>query len=342
MSTLADRLGLALPLVSAPMAGGPGGTRLALAAARAGAMGFLAGGYRTPDALAEEIRAMTGGPAPFGVNLFAPRPAPVRPPDYRAYADRIRDDLGRYDAAPPADPIEDDDGWAAKIEVLCAWPAPVVSFTFGLPDAAGLARLRHTGAQLWQSVTTAAEARAAADAGLDAVVVQAPAAGGHSATFDPARPLVEVPLAELVARVRHAVALPIVAAGGVADADDVLAAVRAGADLVVAGTALLRSPEAGTSAIHRAALADPARTGTVVTRAFTGRPARALPNGFIARHDPYAPIGYPAVHHLTRGMRTAAAAAGDAERVHLWAGAGFRRATDDPAATTLTRLAGRL
>ena len=105
---------------------------------------------------------------------------------------------------------------------------------------------------------------------------------------------------------------------------------------------LTRRSEAGTSATHRAALADPARTGTVLTRAFTGRPARALRNEFTDRWSGVAPYGYPALHYLTSSMRKAAAAAGDPERVHLWAGTGYRHATAEPAATILERLAEQI
>ncbi|MFI5934632.1 nitronate monooxygenase [Actinoplanes sp. NPDC051494] len=334
--------GSQVPLISAPMAGGAGGVRLATAVGRAGATGFLAGGYKSADALAAEIAEMHHASVPFGVNLFAPRPTPIGADDFARYTSRIAGDLEHHGAVPDGGPVEDDDGWAAKIEVLCAMPVPVVSFTFGLPDRDGLDRLRRSGARLWQSVTTVGEARAAAEAGMDALVVQAGAAGGHSAAFDPWRAPSAVALPELVAGIRHATDLPIAAAGGVADAADVVAAVRAGADAVVVGTALLRSPEAGTGAVHRAALADPGRHDTVLTRAFTGRPARALVNAFTRRHSGYAPVGYPAVHHLTRAMRAAAAAAGDVDRVHLWAGTGFRHATDDPAAEIITRLAARL
>ena len=132
--------------------------------------------------------------------------------------------------------------------------------------------------------------------------------------------------------------MPIIAAGGLATAADVAAVLSAGADAVAVGTVLLRADEAGTSATHRAAIADPARTGTVRTHAFTGRPARGLRNDFTDRYAGVAPLGYPAVHHLTRPMRAAAAAAGDPERVHLWAGTGYRAATAEPAATILRRL----
>jgi NAD(P)H-dependent flavin oxidoreductase YrpB (nitropropane dioxygenase family) len=335
--------GLTLPIVSAPMAGGPGTPELAIATGRAGGMGFLAAGYKTPQGLADEIDAVSTAGVHFGVNLFVPNPLPIPVDLYRAYAGLIAAEISRYGLdVPAAKPVEDDDDWADKVDVLCARPVPAVSFTFAIPPAADLARLRATGAFLVQTVTTVDEARLAQAAGLDALVVQAPTAGGHSGTFTPRRALAPVALADLVAAVRHAVDLPLIAAGGLATPADVAAAVRAGAGAVCVGTVLLRCPEAGTTSTHRAALADPRFTGTVTTRAFTGRPARGLRNDFIDRYETRAPFGYPAIHHLTRAMRKSAAAAGDPDRLHLWAGTGFRHATADPAAVILDRLAGSL
>jgi nitronate monooxygenase len=331
-----------LPVLAAPMAGGPGTQELVAAAAKAGSMGFLAAGYKTPAAVAAEIAALDG--VPFGVNLFAPNPVPVDPAEYRRYAELLAPEADRYGIALPATPVEDPpgdpDGWHDKLDVLRAHPVGLVSFTFGIPPAADLAVLRATGAALVQTVTSPAEARAAAAAGMDALVVQSAAAGGHSGTLTPREPVSEVPLPDLVAAVRAAVDLPVVAAGGIGTAADVAAALAAGATAVAVGTALLRCAEAGTSATHRAALADPARTGgTVRTRAFTGRPARGLRNEFTDRYDGLAPYGYPALHHLTSPIRKAAAVAGDPERLHLWAGTGYRHATEEPAGTILTRLA---
>jgi NAD(P)H-dependent flavin oxidoreductase YrpB (nitropropane dioxygenase family) len=331
-----------LPVLAAPMAGGPGTPQLVAAAAKAGSMGFLSAGYKTPAAVAAEIAAVDG--VPFGVNLFAPNPVPVDPAEFRSYAELLVPEADRYGitltAIPVEDPPGDPDGWHDKIDVLRAHPVGVVSFTFGIPPAADLATLRATGAVLVQTVTSAAEASAAAEAGLDALVVQSAAAGGHSGTLTPREPVPEAELPDLVAAVRAAVALPVVAAGGIATAADVTAALAAGATAVAVGTALLRCGEAGTSATHKAALADPARTGgTVRTRAFTGRPARGLRNEFTDRYDELAPYGYPALHHLTSPLRKAAAAAGDPERLHLWAGTGYRHATEEPAATILARLA---
>lgn len=335
-------LGVSLPLVAAPMAGGAGTPALVTAVARAGGLGLLAAGYKTPQALAEEIATVAAASVTFGVNLFAPNPVPVDPAAYQRYADLLAVEAARHGVTLPAAPVEDDDHWQDKLDVLRADPVPLISFTFGIPGRDDLAALRATGALLVQTVTGVDEAKAAAEAGLDALAVQATAAGGHSGTLTPTRPVADTALPDLVAAIRHAVDLPLIAAGGVATAADAAAAVRAGAAAVAVGTALLRCDEAGTSAVHRAALADPARSGTVVTRAFTGRPARALRNDFTDRYGELAPYGYPAVHHLTAGLRRAAAAAGDAERVHLWAGTGFRHATAEPAAAILTRLAASL
>jgi nitronate monooxygenase len=182
-------------------------------------------------------------------------------------------------------------------------------------------------------VTSAEEALRAADAGVDVIAVQASAAGGHSATFTPDWVPAAKPLADLLAEVNHAVGLPKVAAGGLVDPDQVAAVIKCCAQAVMVGTALLLAPESGTSAAHRNALSN-SDCDTVVTRAFTGRPARALPNAFLKAHNANAPLGYPAVHHLTRPIRRA----GDPDYVNLWAGTGYRSAVELPAAQIMRDL----
>ncbi len=167
------------------------------------------------------------------------------------------------------------------------------------------------------TVTSASEAEAADAAGGDALIVQGTEAGGHSAVHDPTQRSEPLPLPDLLVAVRRVSALPLIATGGIATAEQLPEVLRAGAAAVMVGTVLLRSDESGASPVHKDALADPGRTQTVVTTAFTARPARALRNEFTDRHDATAPLGYPAVHHLTRPLRLAAARAGDPENVHL-------------------------
>lgn len=335
-------LGVTVPVLAAPMAGGPSTPAMAVAAARAGSLGFVTGGYRTAEALAGQIAEVRAAGVPFGVNLFAPSPVPVDPAAFRDYADAIRPDVERYGLTLPDSPVEDDDHWRAKIDLLLADPVPVASFTFGIPERSVIAALRAAGTLVAQTVTSAEEARLAADAGVDVLVVQASAAGGHSGTLTPDRLPSATPITELVAEVRAAATLPLAAAGGVATPDAVADVVHAGAAVVFVGTVLLRAEESGASAPHRAALADPSRDRTVVTRAFTGRPARALRNDFTDRYSEIAPAGYPALHHLTSPMRKAAATANDPERIHLWAGTGYRHATEEPTEQILTKLAKNL
>ncbi|MBB3053394.1 NAD(P)H-dependent flavin oxidoreductase YrpB (nitropropane dioxygenase family) [Prauserella isguenensis] len=334
-------LGISLPVLAAPMAGGPTAPDLVTAAGRAGSMGFLAGGYKTPSALAEQIAAVRADGVPFGVNLFAPNPVPASEEDYHAYRDALLPEADRHGVHLPDTPIEDDDHWAAKIDLLLADPVPVVSLTFGLPHGDVVAALRAAGSMVVQTVTSAPEARLAEEAGVDALIVQSSAAGGHSGTFTPARTPPGVPLPRLLRDVRADTRLPLVGAGGVSRPADVTAALDAGAEAVAVGTALLRTHESGTSAPHKAALVDSDFDSTVVTRAFTGRPARALRNHFTDRFESSAPCAYPAVHHLTSPLRKAATAAGDSRLIHLWAGTGHRDARAEPAADTLMRLAGK-
>ncbi|MBQ0887103.1 nitronate monooxygenase [Streptomyces sp. RM72] len=339
MSRLLSDLGVELPVLAAPMAGGGSTPELVVAAGRAGSLGFLAAGYKTPAALDEQMRRVRAEGVPFGVNLFAPNPVPVPVDAYARYARAVQAEADRYGLSLSAiGPTEDDDDWAAKIDLIVGSPVPWVSFTFGIPDFRVVATLRRAGITVLQSVTSAEEADEAARAGVDALIVQGPAAGGHSATLTPDRPLASVSLPHLVARVRSTVTLPLIATGGIGGPGDVAAALHAGADATMIGTLLLRADESGASTPHQQALTDPAFEGTVLTRAFTGRPARALRNAFIDRYESAAPTGYPAVHHLTAPLRRAATAAGDKGLIHLWAGTGYRQAAQEPAAQTLRRL----
>lgn len=341
MNSLLSGLGIDSPVLAAPMSGGPTTPELVVATAEVGSMGFLAGGYLTAAMLGEQVSSVAERLEIFGVNLFAPNPVPVDRDAYLRYRDRLRALAERYDVDLPPEPVEGDDDWRGKIDVLLERPPAIVSFTFGIPDPAVLADLRRGGSLLAQTVTSASEAVRAAEAGFDALVVQSADAGGHSGTLTPERRPDRPALIDLLGEITGVVGLPCIAAGGVATPEAAAAVIGAGAMAVMVGTALLLAPESGTSATHRSALLGRDRE-TVVTRAFSGRPARGLRNRFIDTYDAEAPLGYPAVHQLTIPLRRAAAAAGDPESVNLWAGTGYRDAVERPAADTLRHLASRL
>ena len=164
---------LRLPVLAAPMSGGPGTPDLVIAAGRAGSLGFLAGGYKSPEALAKQIDAVRVTGLAFGVNLFAPNPLPIDCTDYDRYAEEIRSDLERDGAEWPPVPVENDDGWTEKLELLLADPPDLVSFTFGIPDRQAIDALKRRECVTLQTVTSADKAVAAAAAGVDVLVVQA-------------------------------------------------------------------------------------------------------------------------------------------------------------------------
>jgi nitronate monooxygenase len=335
-------LGVTNPVLAAPMAGGPTTPAMVIAAADAGSLGFLAGGYKTAPTLAEQISQVRASSAPFGVNLFAPNPVPADVDAYRRYASAIQVEADRYGLElAGTSPVEDDDHWRDKLDLLLADPVPVVSFTFGIPEPTVVAALRKAGSVVVQTVTSVDEARRAANAGVDMLAVQGAEAGGHYGTLTPEHFSAPRVLPELVRHVRRTVELPLAAAGGLASSADVGAVIAEGAGAVMVGTILLLASESGASSAYKDALARGGHLETVVTRAFTGRPARALPNAFTARYDRLAPSGYPALHHLTSPLRRAAADAGDPERINLWAGTNHRLVRQGSTADTLSRLAER-
>lgn len=321
-----DLRGLARPVIVAPMAGGPSTPALAAAGSDAGGLGFIAAGYLTADALAERItaaRALTS--EPLGVNLFAPQPSAGTAAGIEAYAQALAGESDRYGVA-LGEPRYDDDAWSAKLDVVGDLRPEIVSFTFGLPTAEEITRLRTAQITTVGTVTTLDEARLATARGVDGLAVQGPAAGGHRGTFDPAAAPATQPLDQLLAEVLAAVDIPVAAAGGLVTADDVAGVLAAGAVAAQLGTAFLLADEAGSSPVHRAALQSPEFTETVVTRAFSGRYARGLRNRFVIEHEEQAPFGYPEIHYLTSPVRKASVAAGDPHATNVWAGTGWREA----------------
>jgi nitronate monooxygenase len=330
---------LRVPIVLAPLAGGPTTPQLAAAVSGAGGLGFLAAGYLTSDALADQIaRARTLTERPLGVNVFVPgRPSASREPvdnyaaTLAAEADRAGAGLGG--------PRFDDDQWDAKLALLASDPLPVTSFTFGCPDPAVVTALQAAGSEVWVTVTTPAEAQRAAEAGADVLVLQGSEAGGHRGSFrdDPADDAgTGFGLLSLLQLVRARTGLPLVAAGGISTGAGIAAVLAAGAAAAQLGTAFLLTPEAGTAPVHRAAIA--AGGDTATTRAFTGRLARGIRNRFMAEHGADAPAAYPEVHYLTAPLRAAGRAADDPDLVNLWAGQTHELSRELPAASLVAAL----
>jgi nitronate monooxygenase len=327
---------LTVPVVLAPLAGGPSTPELAAAVSDAGGLGFVAAGYLPVADLDERMqatRALTTGP--FGVNVFHPGAGPS---DAAAYADFLE---YLYDWAGDAghelgEPRYSDDDWDAKLSLLRTDPPSVVSFTFGCPERRVVESLRDVGAEVWVTVTSPEEALEAQAAGASGLVVQGSEAGGHRGSFRDEPDLPVYGLLPLLALIRAAVPLPLVASGGLANGAAVAAVLCAGASAAQLGTAFMLAPEAGTTPAHREALRTSERT--VLTRAFTGRLARGVRNAFIAEHEARAPIAYPEVHYVTSPMRRAAREQGDPERINLWAGEAHALALELPAGEIVTRL----
>ncbi|MEU9134896.1 nitronate monooxygenase [Streptomyces sp. NPDC048404] len=322
------------PIVQAPMAGGVSVPQLAAAVSEAGGLGFLAAGYKTADGMYQEIKQLRGLTGrPFGVNLFLPQPEHADAASVEVYAHQLAGEAAWYETELGDPDSGRDDGYDAKLAVLLDNPVAAVSFHFGVPKQEVLESLRRAGTLTLVTATTAEEALSAQRAGADAVVVQGIEAGGHQGTHrdNPETDGTGVGLLTLVARVRETVGIPVVAAGGIMRGSQIAAVLAAGANAAQLGTAFLATPESGASAVHKQALTDPLYVRTELTRAFSGRPARALANRFMREHGPYAPAAYPEVHHLTLPLRKAAAKAGDAQGMALWAGQGHRMARDLPA-----------
>lgn len=333
--------GLRVPIVQAPLGGGPSNPTLAAAVAEAGGLGFLAAGYKAPQAVEADIvalRALTG--RPFGVNLFVPDTMRVDEDAVRLYGERIAREA--RDAGLSVGTAQwNDDDYGEKLELLLRERPAVVSFTFGLPSVEVLRELREACIETWVTITEPAEAEAAAEAGAGAVVVQGFEAGGHRGTHSDLDGAGEIGLLALLRLVAACVELPLVASGGIGDGYALAAVLVAGAQAAQVGSAFMDTVEAGTSAVHRERLREGGRTA--ITRAFTGRRARGIFNGFMARNSVSAPAAYPHVHNLTAPLRAGARERGDGELLNLWAGQAYPTMTHGlPAAGVVGRFEGEM
>ncbi|AIS02353.1 NAD(P)H-dependent flavin oxidoreductase [Streptomyces glaucescens] len=334
---LGDLLGIDHPIVQGPFGGGLSSVALAAAVSESGALGSYGAHILTPDAitgLVTELKAATS--RPFAVNLWVPLEGErsALPDDiaFTTHIERLRpyyDELGVN--APAREVVEALPAFDDQIDALLAAAPPVISFVMGIPPRRVVDEAHRRGITLIGTATTVDEAVALDEAGLDAIVASGSDAGGHRGAFlAPVRESL-VGTFSLVPQVADAVTVPVIAAGGIADGRGMRAALTLGADAVQIGTAFLATRESGASDAHRRQLGTPAARTTVLTRLFSGRTARGIPNRFVrdmaAYEDAVPP--YPVQNALMQPIRRAAAAQGRPEYVNLWAGQAAALAGDD-------------
>jgi nitronate monooxygenase len=346
MTNLQTLFGIELPIIQAPMAGSQG-SALAVAVSNAGGLGSLPCAMLNAEAMRGElakIRARTA--KPFNVNFFChlpPAASAAREAAWRAALGPYYREFGIDAAAIPAGAGRTPFG-AAAADVLAEFKPAVVSFHFGLPSAELLARVRGWGAKVLSSATTVDEALWLEAHGVDAVIAQGVEAGGHRGMFLSDDLTTQMGTFALLPQIARAVRLPVIAAGGIADADGVAAAMALGAAGVQIGTAYLLCPEATTGAVHRAALKSAAARYTALTNIFTGRPARGIVNRVMRELGPICPAA-PAFPLATAGiapLRASAEGRGSGDFSPLWSGQNASGCREIPAADLTRELAARL
>lgn len=338
---LIDRLGIENPVIQGPMGGGPSTPELVAAVSNAGGLGSLGAAYQKPDEITESIRRIKSLTSkPFGVNLFCSAWNTDPPADPHRMLDLLAEIHETLGLPAPVLPQIPPDPFDAQLEAVLDAGAPIFSFTFGIPSRDAMARLKKRGVAIVGTATTAEEGRILTEAGVDAVVAQGAQAGAHRGTFAGSFETSMVPTLDLVRGIRAVSPLPVIAAGGIMDGRDLAEALHAGASAAALGTAFLTCPECGAPEAHKRAVLEAHHDTTVITRAFSGRPARGLTNSFIAklagREEIILP--YPLQNALTRTMRSAAAKLGQSGYLSLWAGTGVARARALPAAELVQRL----
>ncbi|MFT3927156.1 MAG: nitronate monooxygenase [Myxococcales bacterium] len=320
---LCDLLGIELPIVQAPMAGAQD-PQLAVAVASAGGLASLPCAMLSPEQIRTQVRAFRAcAERSLNLNFFchsAPSPDPARDQAWRTRLAPYYAELHAPEATLPAPLRAPFD--ATLCEVVEELRPSAVSFHFGLPSPALLERVRATGAVVLSSATTVAEARALEDQGCDVIIAQGAEAGGHRGMFLTDRVASQVGTLALVPQVVDAVKVPVLAAGGIADARGVLAAIALGASGVQVGTAYLKCRESTVSALHRAALAAAQDDSTQLTNVFTGRPARSLVNRLVREVGPLSADApeFPGAASALAPLRALAEAQGASDFSPLWSG----------------------
>lgn len=338
-----DLLGIELPIIQAPMAG-PVFAEMVVAVAEAGGLGSLPCATMNAEQIREElgtVREQTS--RPINVNFFchtAPSVEPKREATWRARLKPYYEELGLDPEAPipSSSRTPFDDELCALVE---EFRPEVVSFHFGLPPRSLLDRVKATGAKILSSATTVREARWLEENGCDAVIAQGFEAGGHRGNFLVDDIATQVGTFALVPQMADAIKVPVIAAGGIADARGIVAAFTLGASAVQIGTAYLFTPEARLAQPHRAALREERAEETALTNIFTGRPARGIVNRVMREMGPMseAAPAFPLAGGALAPLRAATEKAGSGDFMSLWAGQAARLCRELPAGELTRKLA---
>ena len=336
---------LPIPILQAPMAGASS-SQMALDVSRAGGLGSLAAAMLSPDEIGAAVAALKAGTdAPFAVNLLVARPASPGAAELDAALARL---APWYEAAGvplPAAPNSFSIDFTAQFEAVVRAAPPIASFAFDVVDRDQVDALHRAGSYVVGTANTVAEARAWADVGADGICAQGAEAGGHRGNFLAEIDASLVGTLPLVATIRQAVDLPVIAAGGIMDGAGVAAALQLGASAAQLCTAFIACPETSADEAYRAALLGPQAEHTAMTRVISGRPARGLANRFTALGegiDPAEVPDYPRAYDAGKALNAAARAAGDTGYGAQWAGQGAPLARSLPAAELMAVLAAEL
>jgi len=341
---LMKRLQLQHPIIQAPMAGGGDTPELVAAACNAGALGFIGAGYSTPaqiGELAKSVRALTK--RPFGINLFAPTPAPESPQNAEAILQRVAPFFAELGLAAPTAPAMPSITFSEQLAAVLETDSSFFSFTFGIPSADAMQALKRRGIFVLGTATTVDEAVALEKARVDAIVAEGSEAGGHRGTFSGDFAAGLVGTISLVPQIVDAVRIPVIASGGIMDGRGIAAALALGASAVQMGTAFLTCKESGIPESYQEAILTARESETRITRAFSGRPARGIINRFLTTFESdeaaQSILPFPLQNALTRPLRNAARNQNRAEFLSLWAGQGVRLARRQSVAELISRLA---
>jgi nitronate monooxygenase len=344
-NALLRRLGIRHPIIQGPLGGGLSTPELVAAVSNAGGLGSLGAAYQKPDEITAAIRRIKSLTSrPFNVNLFAGGYGTKPDPDPGPMLDVLAEIHEALGLPAPVLPQIPPDPFEAQLEAVLDAGVPIFSFTFGIPGTDAMARIKARHITILGTATTVKEAQMLAEAGVDAIVAQGAEAGAHRGTFAGSFEESMIPTQDLVRGIQSQVPLPVIAAGGIMDGRDLASVLRSGASAAALGTAFLTCPESGAPEAHKQAVLAAGNDTTVITRAFSGRPARGLANTFIdklkGREDII--LSYPRQNILTRVMRTAAAKLGESGFLSLWAGRGVARARALPAEELVSRLMDEL